>query len=86
MTAKRLLLLALALLALSRSLPGQDPARPRGGGYKLVELTVPANVEVVSDIVYATYIEKWFPETIDRAANFFNSVFDLRPDEYREEK
>lgn len=55
MTAKRLLLLTLALLALSRSLPGQDPARPRRGGYKLVDLTVPANVEVVSDIVYAEY-------------------------------
>jgi acetyl esterase/lipase len=54
MSAKGLLLLTAALVATS-SLPGQNPARPKGGWGKQVELKVPANVEVVPDIVYATY-------------------------------
>jgi len=55
MSAKGLLLLSAALLATLASLPGQNAAPPKGGWGRQVTLKVPENVEVVRDIVYATY-------------------------------
>ena len=55
MSSKGLLLLTAALLAAAPSLLGQNTVRPKAGWGRQVTLKVPANVEVVPDIVYATY-------------------------------